>query len=374
MKKRPLESIYIHIPFCREKCHYCAFLSYANKESFFEDYVDALTQETSKILERYKDINIRTIYAGGGTPSLLDIKYYKKIFKNINNYINIDAQAEITIEINPGTVDFAYLNELKSIGFNRLSVGVQSFERYILDYINRKHNIKDVYNAIDNARKSGFENISIDLIYGLPYQTMKVWQDSLASALKLDIDHISTYGLKIEKGTKFYKQYPEKLPADEVNAQMYLECRDFLTQNGFNHYEISNFAKDGFESKHNLSYWHNKEYFGFGTAAHGYVNKIRYSNQTSLEDYIKNPFIKKEFYEELSNTDIVKDAIILGLRTTNGLSLNEFKTDYDFDLIKHYKTIINKYTAYKLLILEDNRLKLTPKGFLLSNNVLSDFL
>ncbi len=373
MKKRPLESIYIHIPFCKEKCHYCAFVSYANRKSFFDDYIDALVCEIIKNLKKYKDVNVKTIYIGGGTPSLPDAKYYEKIFNTINKFIDIAAHAEITIEINPGTVHFAYLKELKSIGFNRLSVGVQSFDQRILDYINRKHNIKDVYNSIVNARQVGFENISIDLIYGLPYQTMEIWQESLQGALGLDINHISTYGLKIEEGTRFYKQHPEELPLEEVNAQMYLECKDFLMQSGFNHYEISNFAKSGFESKHNLSYWHNKEYFGFGAAAHGYVNKIRYSNQVSLEDYIKNP-LKKEFCEELSNADIIKEAIILGLRTSDGLNLDEFKADYDFDLIKHYKTVINKYIDYKLLILENDYLKLSPEGFLLSNNVLSEFL
>ncbi len=373
MKKRPLESIYIHIPFCKEKCHYCAFVSYANRESFFDDYIEALTFEVSKSLETHRSIDIKTIYIGGGTPSLLNTKYYEKILEVISQFITINTQAEITIEINPGTVDLDYLRSLNSIGINRLSVGVQSFDQRILDYINRKHNVKDVYNAINYARQSDFENISIDLMYGLPYQSMKIWQESLLNAFRLDIDHISTYGLKIEEDTKFYKQRPKKLPEEDINAKMYLECRNYLMQNGFDHYEISNFAKSGFESKHNLSYWQNKEYFGFGASAHGYVNQARYSNQTSLEDYIKNP-LKKEFSEGLGSEDIIKDAIILGLRTAKGLNLDEFKTDYDFDLIKNYKTVINKYIDYKLLTMENNCLKLSSEGLLLSNNVLSEFL
>ncbi len=366
---RPLNSIYIHIPFCKSKCHYCNFISFTGKENSIQKYFAALEKEITASLNSFKNKKFDTVYLGGGTPSLIDVNYYEKMLSGIN----LSDSPEVTIEINPGTVSLEYLKSLGQAGFNRLSVGVQSFNNKILKNLNRLHTAEEAVNTVKSAKKAGFENISIDLIYGLPGQAVSIWEDTISQAISLDVNHISAYGLKIEEGTKFFDNPPENLPDEELASHMYLKTVEIFDKNDFEHYEISNFAKKGYESKHNLAYWRNQEYFGFGLAAHGYVNGVRYSNKTDFDDYINNPLIKKS-ENRLTTQEMIEEAIFLGLRLRQGIDVLEFKELYSVDLTNKYKGIIDKYTALGLMTFSDNKLKLTIQGILLSNNILADFL
>jgi len=365
-------SLYIHIPFCKSKCHYCNFVSFANKNALINDYFQALIAEMQFYFGNNSAIKLDTLYIGGGTPSVVEISYYKKLFYFLKNNINFAENPEITMEINPATADFEYFKTLFSLGVNRLSIGGQSFNDDFLIKINRKHNSNDIKNAINLAKKAGFKNISLDLIYGLPEQTLNDWKNSLQNAVNLEIQHISAYGLKIEPDSHFGKNIPQNLPDDELQSEFYLQGIDFLTQNGFNHYEISNFSKKGYESRHNLTYWENNEYFGVGLAAHGYLNGERYANSEDLDNYIKNTDkIVSKTKIELSEK--INEEIMLALRLKKGLDVKKLKQKYGFDFEQKYSTEIKKYSEYEMLILENSVLKLTPQGFLMSNYILADF-
>jgi len=361
---KSLTSAYIHIPFCKSKCHYCNFVSFAGKEACAEAYFAALKQEISFDLKELK-----TLYIGGGTPSIIPEILYEKLLLELK----FSDSAEVTIEINPGAVSPEYLQALRQIGFNRLSIGAQNFDNGMLKTLNRQHTGKDSAIAVKNALNAGFENISIDLIYGLPGQTLSSWEKTLTQATKLNIKHISTYGLKIEEDTKFYRNLPENLPDEDITSQMYLKTIEILEEKGFNHYEISNFAKPSFESRHNLVYWNNEEYYGFGLAAHGYVDGVRYANSTNFEEYIENPLQKFE-EKKLTTKEILEEAIFLGLRLRKGLNIPKFKQVYAINLLERYGDIIKKYTAQDLMEFDGETLKLTAQGVLLSNFILADFL
>lgn len=365
----PLNSIYIHIPFCKTKCNYCNFISYTNKFSLIKEYFDALECELSFYLKKFPGKNYKTIYIGGGTPSLIDACFYKKLLKTINPGDN----TEITMEVNPGAVSAEYLKSIKGIGINRLSIGLQCFEDEILKRLNRLHSSKAGAKTVKDAKNAGFKNISIDLIYGLPGQTIESWEKTLYQAINLDIEHISAYGLKIEENTEFYKNPPENLPDEEINARMHLKTIEILEEKGFNQYEISNFSKQGFESKHNLAYWNNEEYLGIGAAAHGYINGTRYSNKEKLENYINNPLEKKE-EKKLTEKEKIEEEVFLGLRLRKGIDLKKLNKKYSIKFFEKYEKTIQKYIKHGLMEFNGNKLKLTPEGALLSNNILADFL
>jgi oxygen-independent coproporphyrinogen-3 oxidase len=370
MKKKRPESIYIHIPFCIQKCNYCSFVSFSNKLCEQGKYVEALIKEISS---SSFEGSIKTIYIGGGTPSLIDISNYKKLFDFIFDKFHISKNAEITIEANPATGDLKYFSGLKEIGINRLSIGAQSFDDKILKLLNRPHSSQDIKNTVSIAQKAGFENISLDIIYGLPSQTIENMEKDLYECINLGVKHISTYGLKIEDGTIFAKKVPKNLPDEDLCADMYLRTIDILSQNNFKHYEISNFAQNSFESKHNINYWKNNSYYAFGLAAHGYVDDKRFANTENFDDYLKNPF-SKEFSKELSPQEILEEGIFLGLRLTDGLNLKEFKACYNIDILTKYKNIIEKYDELDMLKIQDGKLALTTKGLMLSNSIMADFI
>jgi len=401
-QKNNQANLYIHIPFCKSKCHYCNFISFANKNELIEPYFDALRQEIDFCFEEWiassaakplgkesihalpaklsalapprNDNNLlETIYIGGGTPSVVDFVFYKDLFEFLSGLNNISANAEITMEINPGTIDLNYLKNIRNLGINRLSIGVQSFDDKILKFINRIHNSEEAIETVKLAQRAGFENISIDLIYGLPEQTSDGWEKTLNRALTLGINHISTYGLKIEENTEFFRHKPKNLPDDEKQSQIYLKTIEVLENKGFNHYEISNFSKKGKESRHNLCYWKNQEYYGFGLSAHGYLEGIRYSNTENLEEYLKNP-TKRAFENPVSSSERLEEAIFLGLRLTAGINTEEFKINYGIDIRQKYSKIIEKYINYGFMAYENHALKLTNHGILLSNSILADFL
>jgi len=353
--------LYLHIPFCEKKCNYCSFVSFCADKVAFDRYFDALYLEFSA---KVKD-KLKTVYIGGGTPSIVPIEFYKRFeFDFLEEY-------EFTFEINPKTVDRQYLQALKDLGVNRLSIGVQSFDDEILAQIGRIHSSDDAKNCVKTAQEVGFDNISIDLIYGLPNQTMKVWQRTLVEAMTLGVQHISTYGLKIEKGTPFGRNRPKNLPDDDICADMYLECIKTLFGNGFLHYEISNFALEGFESKHNINYWKNNPYIALGVSAHGYQEGMRYENTSDFETYLQNP-LKPSVETVLTKEDVIQEGIFLGLRMIQGLDLKEFEIRYGFDFEQKYAQILEKYKDF--FIKQKGRIALTREGLMLSNSILSEFV
>ncbi len=358
-------NIYIHIPFCRQKCYYCSFISYTDL-NLIPDYVSSLCTE---IKELYKQEKAQTIYFGGGTPSLLEIKQFKRII----NSFNYNDFTEITVEINPETVNRKYLTDLFKLGVNRISIGCQTFDNNILKIIGRKHSSQQVKDCIKFAKEAGLKNISLDFIYGLPSQTMQKFAEDLHTALNLGIQHISLYGLKIDEGCYFCKQTPENIPDNDSQADMYLKAIEIMTQNNFNHYEISNFALEGFESRHNLNYWNNNTYYGFGVAAHGYIDGIRYSNETDLIQYINNPINNKEEHI-LSAQDKLEEEIFLGFRRMQGIDINLINSKYNINFQTQYKSIIDKYLLSEHIIKTKNGYKLSDKGILVSNIILADFL
>lgn len=361
------QSAYIHIPFCKSKCKYCSFVSYAtDNDEQKKQYVTSLIKE---IQHFYKNEPLKTLYLGGGTPSLLNVEEIKKIFKCFNFENNYEA----TIEINPETVDFDYLKSLDEIGINRISIGIQSFNDKILKNIGRIHSAQKAEEIIVLAQKAGFKNISTDFIYGLPNQTLEDFVSDLKTAINHKVQHISLYGLKIEENCYFYSHLPENLPDDDNQADMYISAIETFERHGYNHYEISNFALESYESKHNLNYWNDAEYYGFGAAAHGYINEKRYANFKDLNTYSTN-FKNKEEEITLSTKEQLEETIFLGFRKGTGIDVKKINNKFQIDFEKKYKNILIKYTNSNHLIKTPNGYKLSNEGFLVSNVILSEFL
>lgn len=360
-----IKNTYIHIPFCTKKCNYCTFTS-VDKLTLKNIYIDALLQE---INHYYKKELQNTIYIGGGTPSLLSIND----FENILELFNYDKNTEITVEVNPESATKEYLKGLLSLGINRLSIGIQSFDDNILKNIGRIHSSKTAKNCIENAINTGFKNISTDLIYGLPKQSDDNFLKDIKTLTQYDIQHISLYGLKIEEGCDFFNHKPDFLPDDDSQADMYLNAIEILKDNNFNHYEISNFAKKDFQSRHNLNYWNANTYYGFGLASHGYEKNIRYEHSKDIEKYIQNPIDRIE-NEKLTPQEQLEEYIFLGLRKISGINVFDIKHKFDIDFDKKYEKIIKKYLDSKHLKKTLNGYCLTNDGILLSNIIMADFL
>ena len=359
-----VEFSYIHIPFCKQKCKYCGFTSFINL-NFIDKYVDKLLIEIENL---YKGEPQKTLYFGGGTPSLLKIEQVKKI---ISKFSFID-NPEITFEINPENSDSDYLKGLLDNGINRLSIGTQTFNDKILNNIGRIHNSKCAINAINSAKKAGFKNISIDLMYGLPNQTIKNLEADLEIANNLNIEHISTYGLKIEEKTYFDKFKPENLPNEEIQADMYKLIIEKLTN--FSQYEISNFAKtENFQSLHNLNYWNINPYYGFGISASGFDGISRYKNTENIKEYLINP-LKKDEITPLSDENLLEESVFLGFRKTEGINIKEINDKFNIDFNQKYKTIIEKYLNSKHILKTEKGYRLSTDGILISNYILCDFL
>jgi len=329
------------------------------------DYIEALLKE---IKFHYKNNYLSTIYFGGGTPSLLDKTDIEKILK----VFNYDKNTEVTLEINPNSLTKDKLDFYYDIGINRLSLGVQSFNDSILNNIGRIHNLSDIYRSIDFIKNSKINNFSIDLMYGLPEQNLENWEDTLKKALKISPEHISLYGLKIEKGTSFYKNLPKNLPSDDMQTVMYNLAVKELSKN-YLHYEFSNFAKNrDFISKHNTNYWKRGNYFGFGVSASGFIENKRYTNTSNLKEYLLNPCEKK--YEILSKQNEIEEEIFLGLRLYEGINFNLINKKYNIDIYKTYKKIFDKFLKDGFLELTDNGVKLTLKAIPVSNEILCEFI
>lgn len=390
LKQKEIE-IYIHIPFCKKKCNYCDFCSYENREDFIPEYIKYLLQEIQEVGEINQKAAesgiddlffVKNIYIGGGTPSFIESSYIVQILETIKQYYKVDNQAEITIEVNPGTVTLEKLEDYKRAGVNRLSIGLQSIQEHLLKSIGRIHNYYDFLDTYRFARGIEFQNINVDLMIGLPNQTLWEVEDSLGEVISLEPEHISVYSLIVEENTKLQKQIDEgilRLPAEEIERKMYWKVKEILEQNEYNHYEISNFAKNGYESKHNMNYWNQKEYIGFGVAAHSYTNEIRYSNVESVEEYIQNFKMGKQednfvFHEKQNIISKQKEYMLLGLRKIKGVSIQEFKNKFVENPIYLYHTELEKLVNEELLEIDGDYIKLTNKGLDLANLVWEEFV
>ncbi|MFI3300291.1 MAG: radical SAM family heme chaperone HemW [Candidatus Gastranaerophilales bacterium] len=360
-----VKNAYVHIPFCKQKCKYCSFTSFCNLNDI-DLYTTKLKEE---INHYYKNEQLETLYFGGGTPSLLSIGQLKLLI----DLFNTTPQTEITIEINPESANVDYLKNLKSIGINRLSFGCQTFDNEILKHIGRIHNSNDVINSVKTAQSIGFDNINLDFIYGLPNQSIESFGNDLEKAISLKIQHISLYGLKIEEGCAFYNNLPENLADDDLQADMYTLACEIMKKNGFEQYEISNFSLPEKFSHHNLNYWDNNSYYGFGVSSHGYVNKIRYSNNCNMQKYITDP--KKHSQEhKVTTREALEEEFFLGLRKNDGIDTSLISEKFKINIEEKYAKIFEKHTQNKLLIKTQNGYALTHSGKLLSNLVLSDFI
>ena len=377
MKSKEI-GIYVHIPFCKKKCYYCDFISYCNKDNLIEDYVQAVKKEIE--LQKINS-EITTIYIGGGTPSYIDSKYIVEIIEEIKKK-RVSEYAEITIEVNPGTVTKEKLEDYKRCGINRLSIGLQSVQDELLKQIGRIHNFEQFLETYKLAKKVGFKNINIDLMLGLPNQRIKDLKESLEKIIELKPKHISVYSLIIEEGTVIAKEIEEgklELPSEETERNMYWYVKNILELNGYTHYEISNFAKKGYESKHNMNCWDQKEYIGIGAAAHSYRDITRYSNIEDITEYIKN--VRKEnlernriIHEIQKEDDTKKEFMLLALRKIEGVKISEFKNRFGDNPIYLYRNELNKLTREKLVVIDDDNIKLTNRGIDLANLVWEEFV
>ena len=370
--------IYIHIPFCIKKCEYCDFVSYCNKEKYVPQYINALKKEIKNNIN--KEYKITTIYIGGGTPSSIEENYIADIIETIKLNMNDEnlkefKNVEITIEVNPGTVTEKKLETYKEIGINRLSIGLQETHDELLKSIGRIHTYEEFLKTYNLARKIGFNNINVDLMIALPNQTIQDIKENLENIIKLNPEHISVYSLILEEGTPFYNKYTEnkiKLPDEKLERNMYWYVKNTLENNGYIHYEISNFSKKGFESKHNMNCWNQEEYLGFGVAAHSYNNKTRYSNTNSIEEYIKGS--NKIIHEEQTLEDMQKEYMLLGLRKIEGINIQKFKNKFAQNPIFIFKEQLSKLVNEELIAIDGNKIKLTNKGLDLANIVWEEFV
>lgn len=371
--------IYVHIPFCAKKCLYCDFISYENKGDLIEKYVNTLKQE----IINYKSDNIykiSTIYIGGGTPSFINSKYIVQIIETIKSKFEIIKDAEITIEVNPGTVTKEKIYDYKNCGINRISIGLQSTDNNILKQIGRIHTYEQFIETYNLARKVEFENINVDLMLALPNQTIAILEDSVDKITKLNPEHISIYSLILEEGTPLYNLVENgklNLLDDEMEREMYWTTKKKLEERGYKHYEISNFAKQGYESRHNTDCWKQKEYIGFGAAAHSYVNNTRYSNTEDLCKYITNIIEgtnTKTIHEVQNKEEQMKEYMILGLRKIEGVQISEFKNKFIQNPLYVFMHELDKLVKEKLIEIDINAIKLTSKGLDLANIVWEEFV
>ncbi len=377
MKNKEI-GVYVHIPFCKQKCYYCDFISYCNKDNLIDDYVKAVKKEI-----RMQNIQsqITTVYIGGGTPSYIDSKYIVEIIEEIKKK-NISKRPEITIEVNPGTVTKEKLKNYKKCGINRLSIGLQSAQDEILKEIGRIHNFEQFLETYQMARKVGFKNINVDLILGIPNQRIKDLKNSLEKIIELQPEHISVYSLIVEDGTPIANKIEKgelELPDEDTERNMYWYVKNTLELNGYIHYEISNFAKKGRESKHNKNCWNQNQYFGFGVAAHSYRDITRYSNTEKIEEYIKNVMTERLdrnriIHEIQKEYDAEKEYMLLGLRKIEGINISEFKLKFGDNPIYLFRNELKKLTDEGLIIVDEDYIRLTNKGIDLANLVWEEFV
>ncbi len=365
--------VYVHIPFCKRKCYYCDFISFCEKDELQEKYINTVIQEIEDFFNLNKNVKIKTIYIGGGTPSFIDGKYIEKIM----NIFNKENVVEATIEVNPGSASLEKLKKYKECGINRLSIGLQSTEDRLLKKIGRIHNYNDFLATYNLAREVGFDNINVDLMIGLPGQTIEDVKSSLNKVINLNPSHISVYSLIVEENTIIYNLIEQNkivLPDEELERNMYWYVKNYLELGGYEHYEISNFAKNEKKSLHNWDCWNQKEYVGFGASAHSYLNRKRFCNIGVLEEYIKDFKNTKEVQEVQSFYETKQEYMLLGLRKIKGVCISDFKNKFGENPIFLFKNELNKLIEEDLLEITTNNIKLTNKGLDFANLVWEEFV
>lgn len=369
--------IYFHIPFCAKKCSYCDFYSLAGASGQMARYQKALLAHIRESAPQLDSYYIDTVYFGGGTPSFYGASRLIELLDALKRQGRLLVESEITAEVNPDSVTLHDLTRLRRAGFNRLSVGIQSTHDDILRKIGRLHDYSSAENAVKNARAAGFGNVSIDLIYGLPGQTMELWAEDLSRAVALKPDHISCYGLKLAEGTEMYvlKDSPF-LPDDDIQADMYLYTVEYLARQGFIQYEISNFAKKDRESRHNMKYWTGQEYLGFGAAAHSFIGRSRFSNVPDVAAYCRAMEEGTALIDQIETIDalgLAGEYLMLGLRMTRGISADEYRHIYPSDFSR-IEECLKSFENYGWAVNPNGRWRLTPKGFLISNVLIGQVL
>ena len=377
-RKIPL-GIYIHVPFCRSKCAYCDFYSLTDKDDkLLDGYLDAVCDHIRETGDLSPDYLVDTIYFGGGTPSFFGAEGMATILTTIRKHFDVTGDAEITFEANPDSVTPRLLKKLRSEGFNRVSLGVQCDDDRILQQLGRPHSYEDAVLAVQRIRKAGFRNLSLDLIYGLPGQTLESWQTTLQNVLDLKPEHISCYGLKVEEGTPLYAcQHTCDLPDDDTQADMYLSAVEILRQRGYRQYEISNFCRRGYESKHNLKYWTGGEYLGFGPDASSDFAGKRFRIVRDLRQYINGMRTGGQVLEDIQEVpprERAGEYLMMRLRTSMGVSGEEYEKKYLLPFAPIEEVLIHSRERGHVLRGEGGRWRLTPEGMLLSNSIISDLL
>ena len=388
----PPLAIYVHIPFCVRHCAYCDFNTYVEKaqsavvhatvEAICRDIAQAgreleATASGSRLLGERP---VRTIFFGGGTPTFLEGTQLERIVRAISDHFAILPDVEISSEANPGSSDAARFERMRNAGFNRLSIGVQSFDDTLLVALDRFHTAQEAENALRLARQAGFDNVSLDLMFALPGQTTRLWEDSLERALALGTKHLSLYALTLEAGTRFERLYAGgklDLPDEDTELEMYERSISLLTQAGFEHYEVSNFARPGFRCRHNLVYWHNEEYLGIGPGAVSYIGGRRWKRERLPARYIQKVNAQADLAvesEHLTPEATLGETIMLGLRLRDGLPLSRLRDRFHIDPLARFAPQLERLTKRGLLTLEADTLRLTHRGLLLANDVLSEFL
>ncbi len=367
--EKPL-GLYLHIPFCKSKCAYCDFYSLPHSEEKMDAYTAALIRHLEEVAPRCAAHTADTVYFGGGTPSYLGEKRLTKLLKTVKKRYHVAAGAEITLEANPDSAgDWKTLRALRRAGFNRVSLGVQAADDALLRRIGRVHTWDQVLSSVAAARMAGFDNLSLDLIYGLPGQTLAAWQDTLRAAAALETQHISCYGLKVEPGTPLWQQRESAdIPDDDAQADMYLWTVDYLEKQGYGQYEISNFARPGYESRHNLKYWTLGEYAGFGPGAHSDMGGVRFAYERDLDGYIAGELRLSEM-EEIAPLDRDLEYIMLSLRTVQGIDSAYFQRQFR-QKFQPMETLLVQYEAHGLAARTEAGWRLTPRGFFVSNAII----
>ncbi|WP_313756351.1 radical SAM family heme chaperone HemW [Tissierella sp.] len=372
-------SLYIHIPFCISKCYYCDFSSFTNINHKIDEYINSLIIELDLYKDRIKDYSIKTIFIGGGTPSCINPRDINRILEFIYKNFNTSDLVEVTIEANPGTLDKEKVQIYMESGINRVSMGMQTLDDTLLKSIGRIHNTKDFYKSYEILRNGDMKNINVDLIFGLPNQSIDQVISSLKKVVELGVEHISYYGLILEENTKFHKLYSEgkiSLPDENIERMMYHKATEYLTNHGYKHYEISNYALPTYECKHNLVYWEVKPYLGLGLSSHSNMRGKRFFNTSNIDIYIDKLNMSKlpmEGEEIIDKDTEMEEFCILGIRKIEGLSKIEFRDRFGIEIEKIYGDIINKHVDNGL-ILNNHNIRLTKKGLDLSNLVEVDFL
>lgn len=372
-----MAGIYIHVPFCRKQCSYCDFYK-SLSDNLLPEYLTAAGKELRTNADYLNDKNIKTVYFGGGTPSILSARQINKLFNNIQKYFKVERKAEITLEANPDDLSAEYISELKNTPINRLSIGIQSFNDNELKFMNRRHNAQQAKTAIRQLQESGCENISGDLIYGIPGSNTTLWEQNLKTFFDMGISHLSAYHLSFEAGTEIYKMRKKsyiKEASDEESAAYFRILSKESRKAGYEHYEVSNFAKPGCRSRHNSAYWSDEEYLGIGPSAHSYNGSTRLMNVPDIRKYLQSISENRKAGETevLSRKDLFNEFIMKALRTSDGIYLPELQKRFSLSCIRHYTGAAQKYLQAGILQSSENRHFLKPESFFISDGIISDF-